>query len=233
MKLTRKTKMTGAILAITFAVYNIVLFVICGFSGHGAVFWLSYVFMLLAFAAMTVAGVLLGKKGIFLRDWLFGYPIIKHSTVYIFAEFIASTVFIALDEYVKWPWAFAVQLILLGAYLVVAISCLLSKETIEDVETKVKDKTDFIRLLCIDTEMICEKCADAELKNEFQKLADTVRHSDPMSNENLFELEKEIACVVAQADKCTVDGENGEARALCEKALLLLFERNRKCKALK
>lgn len=233
MKMTKKAKMLGAILAIVFVVYNVVLFVLGGFTGHGPVFWLSYVFMLLAFAAMTGAGVLLGKRGIFLRDWLFGYPIIKHSTVYIIAEFILSTVFIVLDKNIPWTWAFAAQLILLGVYLILAISCLLSKETIDDVHTGVKGKTDFIRLLHADAEMICEKCPDPETKREFQKLADAVRYSDPMSNENLFELEKEITFVAAQADQYIVEGKNDDALKLCEKALLLLSERNKKCKALK
>ena len=233
MKLTNKGKMLAMILAICFVAYNVILFVLSGFSGHTGVFWMSWSFMIVAFAAMTVVGVLLGKRGMFLRDWLFGYPIVKHSMIYILVEFAASTVFIIFEKTVLFGWAFAVQFLFLCIYGVCAISCFLAKETIEEVHNKVSDKTRFLKLLRVDTEMLVEKCPDDALKGQLQQLSEAVRYSDPMSNEALFELEKEITLAVDECGKAIDSGNLQNAAELCTEASRLLTERNKKCKALK
>lgn len=233
MKLTKKGKMLAAILAIAFVVYNIIFFILCGFTGHGATFWLSWAFMMIAFGSMATIGCILGRQGLFLRDWLFGYPIIKHSTIYLILEFLLSTVFVVFDKSVPWGWAFAAQLLIFGVYLVFAISCFMAKETIKEVKTKVSDKTRFIKLLRTDAEMLVEKCDDPALKEQCRKFAESVRYSDPMSDEALFELEKELAYTVSQCDQAIVARDYIQAEQLCSKASLLLTERNRKCKALK
>lgn len=135
MKLSKKEKMVAAILGITFIAYNVTLFVLCGFAGHASVFWISWAFMLISFAAMTVSGVILGQRGLFLRDWLFGFPIIKHSTAYITAELLVSSIFIIFEEAIRWNWAFGLQFLLLCIYGVCAVSCFLSKEIIDDIHT--------------------------------------------------------------------------------------------------
>lgn len=233
MKLTKKGKMLAAILAIAFVVYNVIFFILCGFTDHGATFWLSWAFMQVAFGAMICVGCILGRQGMFLRDWLFGYPIVKHSTLYLIIEFIVSTVFVVLDDRMPWGWALAAQLLLFAVYLIFAISCFLAKETITEVKTKVSDKTRFIKLLRADAEMLVEKCDDPALKEQCRKFAESVRYSDPMSNEALFELEKELAYTVSQCDSAIVAKEYEQASQLCAKASMLLMERNRKCKALK
>lgn len=233
MKITKKGKMLGAILAIAFVVYNIIFFVLCGFADHTPVFWMSWVFMNLAFIAMACIGLLLGKKGMFLRDWLFGYPLIRHTTLYLIFEFIGSTVFVIFEKQIGWGWAFCVQLLILAVYLVFAISCFMAKDTISEVHTKVSDKTRFIKLLRVDVEMLVKKCADAETREQCRQLAETIRFSDPMSDEALFELEKELAFAVSQCER-TIDLEDYEtAQGWCAKAFILLEERNEKCKALK
>ena len=231
--MSKKSKMTAAILALAFIAYNVVLFVLCGFTEHTGVFWMSWGFMIVAFAAMAGAGVALGQKGMFLRDWLFGYPIVKHSTIYIIVEFCASTLFIILEDYIKAGWAFAIQFIFLCAYGICAISCFLAKETIEEVHNNVSDKTRFIKLLRVDAEMLIEKCDDAETKAECKKLAEAIRYSDPMSSESLFELEKDLALTVSECDKAVSVKNYILAKELCAKAMLQLTERNKKCKALK
>lgn len=233
MQFTKKRKMIAEILAIAFAAYHATLFSLCGFSGHTAVFWMSWVFMLAAFAAMTVSLIVLGQRGMFLRDWLFGFPLIKHSTVFLIAELVASGVFILLEEIVPFGWAFAVQFLLLCVYGICAVSCFLTKETINDVHTKVSDKTRFIKFLRTDAEMLVEKCSDPVTKEECRKLAEAIRNSDPMSNESLFELEKDLALTISECDRAVAAQDFSAVQDLCVKAKMLLSERSRKCKALK
>lgn len=227
--------MLMAILVIAIVVYTVVLFVVCGFEGHGAEFWISFAFVMISFLLLAIGGAVLGSRGLSLKDWLFGLPLVKHSAAYIAFELVISTVFIVLGYHtkVKWGLVFAPQFIALGVYLVFAISCLLAKQTIDDVQTKVSDKTTFIRLLKVDADMLVERAASADAKKVFSDFSEAVEYSDPMSSEALFELEKDISLAVAQAGEKLSAGDEASAIALCKKASLLLSERNKKTRALK
>lgn len=225
--------MFALMFAIGFIAYNVVFFMIGGFEDHSAVFWVSWTFMLVAFVSIAATGLLLGQKGMLLRDWLFGYPIVKHCTIYVIVELVLSTLFAILDDIVSWQLAFILQFVVFCVFMIFAISCFLAKNTIEGIKANVGDKTRFIKLLRVDAEMLCEKCTDIEVKKHLQKLAEDIRFSDPMSNDALFELEKEISLAVSECDKAVVAKDYETTLILCNKASSLLAERNKKCIALK
>lgn len=231
--MTDKTKMAAIILAVAFAAYHVTLFALCGFTGHTVAFWTSWMFMLTSFAAMAGAGLLLGEKGMFLRDWLFGYPIVKHSTVYIMVEFCASTLFIIFERQIKWGWAFAAQFLMLCIYGICAVSCFLAKETIDEVHARVSDKTAFWKLLRADADVLVQKCPPSALKAQLQQLSEAIRYSDPMSSEALAEWDKEIAEALADCGKAVSCNDLRQAGELCQKAQLLLTGRNKRCQMLK
>ena len=235
MRFLKSGKRLLVILGIIFIVYNVVLFALCGFNDHGVAFWISWAFMMVAFATLALSVGFIGKRVMILRDWLFGYPLIKHSFIYIIFELVLSTLFIVLDGLmlVKWVIAFSLQFIALGVYLVFAVSCLIAKEAIDNVNTKVKDKKTFIRLLKVDADILVDACNDPDAKKKFSDFAEMVRYSDPMSSEALFELEKEISYCITLANEKIKQNSKDEALELCQKASLLLTERNKKTKALK
>ena len=169
---TSKIVKALSILGIAFVTYNIVLFALSFLAqaSMGAAFWISYVFVIAAFVCVFFAAMLLNQRHYIPRDWLLGYPIIKHSVVYIVVEFFASTLFMLLDgTNLSWVWAFVVQFIILAVHLVFLISCFLAKEIIQDVETKIKDATTYIRLLQVDVEMVVSKASDPAVKEAFKQ----------------------------------------------------------------
>lgn len=233
-KSTSKVLMAAIMLGICFITYNVVVFAICGFTGHGGSFWLSYVFMLISFATLTISAYLLKNRNVKPKDWLLGYPVLRHCAIYIVLELIASILFMGLD-YAGCPWgvALVVQLLLLAVHLVFIISCFLAKETIEDIQANVKVKTSKIKLLQVDVEMIAESSNNVDIKEAFAKLAEQIRYSDPMSSDLLSDLEDQIAYVIEQAKTSASMDNVRDALPLCKKASLLLSERNKKCKILK
>lgn len=234
-KTSNKTLMAVVVFSLVFAVYNACLFIIAqGFEGHYTSFWASYIFMIIAFIDVAVVGVVFKTRGYKAKDWYLAFPVSKHLLIYIVAEFIISIIFMALDQSFDLGWlAIVVQLILLAVHLVFVVLCFMSTETIREVQEKVKDKTTFIRLLQADVESCAYKIQDPELKAKFTKFAEDVRFSDPMSNENLFELEKMIALQISNADTCIMMNDLEGASQCCDRASSLLLERNKKCLALK
>jgi len=222
----------GVIGAIVFVIYNAIVFIAAGFTGHTATFWTAWAFMNVGMMAAAVVLVILGKR-LSIRDWLFGFPVAWHTTAYLIIGLTTSTLFIVFERLVSWKLALPVQLAELAVYCVFAISCFIGKEKIDEIQDKVKDKTAFIKLLRVDVEMLVGKCSDAETSEMLKSLAEKVRYSDPMSAEALFELEKEISFAVTECDEALVTGDYELAQEKCRRAEMLLSERNKKCKALK
>lgn len=229
-----RVKQSALIGGVLYLLYNVVLFVIAGFDDHGAPFWLSYVFMNAAFISLVVNALILRNRKLQPSDFMFGYPVLKHCVTLLIAELVLSTLFMLLDSIdVSWILTFVPQFLILGFHVVLITSCYMAHDTIQEIENKVKDSTNYIKLLQVDVEMVAQKCTHPEVKAAFTGLAEDVRYSDPMSNACLFELEKEINLAISNADFCVNQNDYTSAMVLCNRAKLLLKERNMKCKALK
>lgn len=229
-----RIKQSAIIGGVAFLTYNVLLFVIAGFYGHGIPFWMSYAFMNAAFGSIVLNALLLRNRNLQPCDFMFGYPVLRHCVIFVVLELLLSTLFMFLDANdVSWILAFVPQFLVLALHTVLITSCYMAHDTIQEIETKVKDSTNYTKLLLVDVEMLAQKCVHPETKAAFQSLAEDVRYSDPMSNPCLFELEKEINLAISNADFCVNQNDYTSAMVLCKRAKTLLDERNKKVKALK
>ena len=219
------------IAAIVFVTYNVILFVICGFGDHGGSFWISFSFVVVAFIAFAVSGLLVQNATKRDENWVLGYSVLKYSAIYLAAEILISVAFVALD-YVDCPWAvpLIVQLLLLAAYCVVVIVCFMGKVIADDVGGRAAQKTTYIRNLTVEVEMIAENATGTKVKTAYLRLAEQFRFCDPMSTKALEDLDSRIASSVALAKGMT---EQEDLLAQCREISKLLTERNKRCKALK
>ena len=229
----KTTKQFITIGLILLAMYNIILFAIAGFVDHEAPFWVAYTFVMLSFAMTAITAGYLGKSGLVLRDWLFGFPIIRHCAIYVTLSMAASVVFMLLQYDIGWGLPVVVHVLLLGIYAVLMLSCFVSKNAITQVSENVERKTRYIALLQADAQMLSERCEDADVKAKCKKLAEDIRFSDPMSSDVLEPLEMQLKETLADCGKAIDDGDYAMAAELCDQATLQLKERNLKCKALK
>ena len=231
---TPTEKKASLIYTIVMIAYNVVLFSIVGFSDHSVSFWISYTFMMVAFLSVAIVSFFIKDNTPQTKDWVFGFPPLKHTIIYIIVELVLSILFMALDG-VDCPWfiSLSVQIIVFAFFVVMVVSCFIAQDTITTIQRNVKDSTTFLNLLRIDVEMICEKAPDEETKKAFTALSEKIRYSDPMSNPNLFELEKQLSYYVNEAANSLSANDKQTALHYCELATTSLIERNKKCKALK
>jgi hypothetical protein len=103
----------------------------------------------------------------------------------------------------------------------------IGREEINRVEGKIEKKVFYIKSLQVDVELIAESETDPEIKKELFQLAEKIRFSDPMSNEILAEIEKEISDRIKELKLA----ENKKPVIATINALLM--ERNKKTKILK
>lgn len=117
--------------------------------------------------------------------------------------------------------------IIAGVSAVCMISTDAGLNEIERVEAEVQEKVFFIRELQADIELIATTETDADTKAELTRLAEKISFSDPMSNEQLMDLENKISTKVLKLKTATNKVE------IITELTLLLDERKKKCKILK
>ena len=101
------------------------------------------------------------------------------------------------------------------------------RSEIERVSVKVREKTFYIKQLQTEVELLAGAETDAATKSELAQLAEKIRYSNPMSDEQLADIEDRITVKIAElkssANKVKIINELNS----------LLDERNRKCKLLR
>ena len=123
--------------------------------------------------------------------------------------------------------AIIVCALILGVSAICLISADAAREEISRVEEKVNRKVFYIRELQVDVEMLTEQEQNPETKMALKKLAEKIRYSDPMSSEDLVDLETKISEKVVALK--TADHKSKMIVELDS----LLTERNKKVKLLK
>lgn len=212
------------LLGILFALVSIIAFAVP--TAKTATFWIAYVFTAAAFAAQIgIWKTALGKEGT-LKSKFLGFPIVHIGIVYAIIQVIAFAVFLFAPTLPTWS-AIVVCPIIAGLSAVCMISTDAGRNEIERVEAKVQNKVFYVREMQADIELLADNESDAAVKTALTHLAEKIRFSDPMSNEQLADLENKISIKAAELKTASSKLE------IITELNSLLDERNKKCKILK
>ena len=212
------------ILGILFALISIIAFAVP--TSKTATFWIAYVFTAAAFAAQIgIWKTALGKEGT-LKSKFLGFPLVHIGIVYAVIQVIVFAVFMFVPTLPVWS-AIVVCSVIAGISAVCMISADAGRDEIERVEAKVQKKVFYIRELQADLELLADNESDATVKTALTQLAEKIRFSDPMSNEQLADLEDKISTKIEELKTTSSQLE------IITELNSLLDERNKKCKILK
>ena len=212
------------ILGILFSLVSIIAFAVP--TSKTATFWIAYVFTAAAFAAQIgIWKTALGKEET-LKSKFLVFPVVHIGIVYAVIQVIAFAVFMFVPTLPAWS-AIVVCSVIAGVSAVCMISADAGRNEIERVEAKVQKKVFYIRELQADIELLANNETDATVKTVLTQLAEKIRFSDPMSNEQLADLENRISIKAAELKTASCKLE------IITELNSLLDERNKKCKILK
>ena len=96
-----------------------------------------------------------------------------------------------------------------------------------------KAQTFFIKSLTVDADTLLSQAKSDEIKTECRKVYEAVRYSDPMSSDALAMSEAQITIRFTALSEAVKNGKAEEVKAITEELLVLLAERNKKCKLMK
>lgn len=211
------------ILGILFALISIIAFAVP--TVKTAAFWIAYVFTAAAFAAQIIIWrTALGKET--LKSKFLGFPVVHIGIVYTVIQVIAFAVFMFVPTLPTWS-AIVGCSVIAGISAVCMISADAGRNEIERVEAKVQKKVFYIRELQADIELLADNETNADVKKALTQLAEKIRFSDPMNNEQLADLEDKISTKIEELKTTSSQLE------IITELNSLLDERNKKCKILK
>lgn len=222
--------------AICLVVFNILTFVVPHAVGNfdwytHASFWIGYVFVMLSFIAQLLIGVKMfasnKKDKIFLRLSL---QTISYSAMVM--SLAVGAVFMCVP--VLPEWIAAIICVLVTAYYALAyLKGIAAVDYVEKVGEKVNKKTAMMKELISESESLMSYAKTDAAKDATKKVYETLRYSDPMSNDKLYYIEKEISeAYIIFADKVKNNVDEGLAEQ-ADKLCVLINDRNKKCKLLK
>ena len=212
------------ILGILFILVSVIAFAVP--AAKTAAFWISYGFAVIAFAAQLIIWKAALGRSESLKSKFLGFPVVHIGIVYLVVQIIAFIVFLSIPTLPIWSAVVACAVVA-GVSAVCMIASDVGRSEIERVSAKVQEKTFYIKQLQADVELLASTETDTVIKSALMQLAEKIRYSDPMSDEQIADIENRITAKIAELKSST------EKVKIITELNSLLDERNRKCKLLK
>ena len=222
--MSRNKKLGYFILSIAFVIVSVVAFAIP--TSKTTSFWVAYIFTFIAFVAQALIWNIGFKDNTPLKSKYLGIPLVRVGYIYLVLQLVALAVLVAYPVLPVW-----VTIIINALIICISVICMISGEIgraiINKVEEKAQSKISYIREIQADIEIAAERESDSAIKQKILKLAEKARYSDPISSDELSELEKRISDNVKELNNAD------DKSAIVDEIELLLLERNKKCKIFK
>lgn len=212
---------------ILFVLFNVIVFALPVRYNQwyklGGAFWSGYVFIIITF----IAQILVANKVFKETDktkLLYKIPLVQRSFTALIIMIIFESACMFYPDVNQWI-GILVGIIVLAIGSISIINADKVGKDIVEVEEKVKANTNFIKNITVEAQILMNS-ATAETKDVCKKVYEALRYSDPMSNEQLKDIEDKIS------DKFNELKNNFDVDKANE-LINLINERNSKCKTIK
>ena len=221
--------------AILLTLFNLLCFVTpaewYGFNKFGGSFWAGYAVITLAFLGQLACAYKTFRAEN-AKKFFYNLPLITVSYTGLILTLVLGGLCMAIPDVPNWLGAIVGAVVLAFTALAV-IKASAAADIVESVDKKVAEKTAFLRMATADAEVILASAKSAEVKAECKKVYEALRYSDPMSNEALSVTEAKITVKLDELKAAAAADDAEKAKTAAEELMLLIKERNAKCKALK
>lgn len=214
-----------AVLAIILVLYCILVFVIP--FERSTVFWLSFVFTLIAILAQVYILKIAFRHGESLKSKFYGFPIARVGAIYLAVQLVLGLVFMALGKWIPVWIAAPVYILILAFSAIGIIATDAVRDEVERQETQKKIDTSFMDDLYLKVSGLAAQCGEPEAKKTLEKLAEEVRFSDPVSAEGVLSIESKITEAAEALQKALTDKDAAKLTELATQIKNMLQARNR------
>ncbi len=233
-KLSKNLIKTIAIYAIVLVIVNLIVFSIP--FVHNSAFWAAYVFVMVAILAQIGVAFLAMSNATGLKKKVYTFPIFKMGGIYLGVQLCLSVVLFIVATFVEgFPsWiAWVICIIVLGVFTILILLTDTSRDEIVKIEDETEKRTAQVKYFRVNIDNITRRANDAELRAVLEKLADTARYSDPVSNDNLAETENRIQQNIIALEDAVISNDVQKAKEIATNTTMLFEDRNALCKLYK
>lgn len=229
-----KFKMYVIVWAAVVVLFNVIVFItpneVAGMSKFGGAFWVGYAFIMVLFLVQLGIGWYAIKDD--LAKTFYNIPLLQISYSTMVVMLVVGVLCMAIPQFPIWL-GIIICLLVVGFGGISAALAQTASSIVSDIDVKVKNKTFFIRSLTVDIESLLTRSELPEVRDEVNKVYEAVRYSDPMSNEALSGVEAQITLKVSELADAIEKSDIELVKKTVREIVILLNDRNRKCKLLK
>lgn len=182
----------GIVVAIVFAVFNLLVFVLSDMSKAQANFWCGYVFCCIAFVIMAAIILIttIPKKQIFSVV----SPFYMGTLGYLFVTLIFNTILICFPDGSGWDAKLGIipNIVLLSIYLIFMILAFIGARHIAQDTQQTYQAVVEIRSLANVTLSLESEIASPSARQEVHRLGEDIKYSDPMGNGDTASLDDDL-----------------------------------------
>lgn len=215
-------------LGVILVVYSVVAFAL-PFVKNG-VFWLSYVFGVVAIAVQLYVLHIAFTKGESVKSKFYGFPVANVGIVYMLAQLAVGILMMIFAAKIPLWIPLIIDVVMLGAAAVGIIAADAMRDEVERQDVKLKKDVSAMRALQSRAAALVNQCGSADVTAAVRSLAEDLRYSDPISSAAITESERQLATLMDELEQVVTDGDGAAALALCKRTSAALVERNRLCK---
>lgn len=217
--------------AVLLVLFNVISFVSVGWAGvekYTPSFWIGYIFITITFIGQIICAYFALKDNDIKKTF---YNISLFTTSY--TGLILSLIFGGLCMIIS-PLPYWVGIILcaiiLGINVIAVVKASAAIDIVSGIDEKLKESTLFIKSLTVDAESLISRAKSEPVKTVCKKVYEAVRFSDPISNSALASIESSITVTFSKFSDAVVSDDSELASKITSELIILLNDRNRRCK---
>lgn len=232
--MNKNFKYYAGIWAILLVIFNIATFVspneVAGMTKFGGAFWVGYIFITLAFIGqLAVSFFAFNTKN--MQKFFYKIPLIRISWTGLILTLIFGVLCMVIPDLPNWIGIVACFAVL-GFNAISLVKANIAADIVSEIDDKVKVQKSFIKTLTVDAESLMSRAQNETAKTAAKKVYEAVRYSDPMSNDGLSGIESEISIKFNQFAGA-VTANSKDIATIAEELVVLISDRNKRCKLLK
>lgn len=217
-----------------FAAFNIIAFTAPALPLHEKytpTFWWGYALITVALIGQLLCTYFALKPENAAKRF-YKLPMITLSWTGIIVSFIVG---VYCKFYTMLPdWlCLAICGVILALYAFAVFGTAAAAGIVEEKDAKLAAKTSFIKNLTAEASALIAHSQTADIKAECEKVYEAIRYSDPMSSDALADVEAQLADSFAEFSHAVNGGNTEEVGEIAARLLVLIGDRNAKCKAMK
>ncbi len=227
-------KYYAGIWTVALILFNGLVFTIPGlFSGFDCfdfMFWFSYSVITITFIGqLLVSFFVFNNKDS--QKFFYGIPLIQTTWTGLILTLLFGAACMSIPAIPEWIGMIAC-LVIVSFNATALIKATAAADIVGGIDDKIKEKTHFIKSLSADAQGLVSRAKDEKARFLTKKVYEAVRFSDPMSGEALADLERSIAFSFERFSNAVISGQDN-IENIADELLVLIADRNRKCKLLK